>query len=165
MSKDKKVKNQKASKEELEQKMGEYMSGWQRAQADYQNLQKETKQWKAEFVQYAKVEFILELLPVYSHYKIALEHVPAEEKDKDWVQGLQHIFQQIKTMLDKFHVVEMKTVGEKVDYNLHEAVGDETDKEKENDTILKEMQPGYMLKDKVLQPAKVIVNKLDIKKD
>jgi len=158
MSKEKKSKK-KLNSEELEQKLGEYMHGWQRAQADYQNLQKETDKWKSEFVQYAKADFILELLPVYSNYKIALEHIPAEDKQKDWVQGIQHIFQQLKTLLDKFDVTEIKTVGEEFDHNIHDAVGTEYDESKEEDIIIKETMPGYMLKDKVLQPAKVIINK------
>ena len=149
--------------EELEQKMGEYMRGWQRAQADYQNLQKETQQWKQEFVQYAKADFILELLPVYSHYKTALEHIPKEDKNKDWVQGIQHIFQQLKTLLDKFNIKEIKTIGEEFDHNMHEAVGHEVDETQDDDVVLKEVQPGYMLGDKTLQPAKVIINKIDIK--
>ena len=158
--KDLKDKNKKTSKvEELEQKLGEYMQGWQRAQADYQNLEKNTQKWKEDFVQYAKADFILDLLPVYSNYKIALNHIPKEDKNKDWVQGIKHIFQQLKTLLNKFNVQEIKTVGQVFDYNKHEAIGHESDEEKEDDIILKEIQPGYVLGDKVLQPAKVIINK------
>ncbi|MFW0862211.1 MAG: nucleotide exchange factor GrpE [Candidatus Komeilibacteria bacterium] len=165
MPKEKKLKKKKLNSEELEQKLGEYMQGWQRAQADYQNLQKETDKWKGEFAQYAKADFILELLPVYSNYKIALEHIPEEDKQKDWVQGIQHIFQQLKTLLDKFDVKEIETVGKEFNHELHDAVGTEYNESKEEDIILKQTMPGYMLKDKVLQPAKVIINKKDINSD
>lgn len=164
MHKDKKEKK-KSKSDELEQKLGEYMQGWQRAQADYQNLQKETVKWKEDFVQYAKADLIMEILPVFSNYKIALEHIPAEDKNKDWVMGVQHIFQQLKTLLDKQDVQEIKTVGEAFDHNLHDAVGHEMDENQAEDIILKEIQPGYMLKDKVLLPAKVIINKINLKSD
>ncbi|MBL7021794.1 nucleotide exchange factor GrpE [Patescibacteria group bacterium] len=159
MQKDKKEKNKRVKSEELEQKLGEYMQGWQRAQADYQNLQKETDKWKIEFVQYAKADFILELLPVYSNYKIALDHIPKEDKNKDWIKGIEHIFKQLQTLLDKFDVKEIDTVNKEFNHNLHDAIGDEYDENKEEDIILKEVQPGFMLKDKVLQVAKVIINK------
>jgi len=165
MSKDKKTKKQKPSIEELEQKAGEYMQGWQRAQADYQNLQKETEAWKIEFVQYAKADFILELLPVYSHYKTALEHIPEEDKSKDWVQGIQLIFKQLQSLIEKFNIKEIKTVGEAFDHNIHEAVGTDIDESKDDDIILKDVQPGYVLGDKTLQPAKVIINKVEDKKE
>jgi len=164
MQNDKKEKK-KSKSDDLEQKLGEYMQGWQRAQADYQNLQKETVKWKEDFVQYAKADLIMELLPVFSNYKIALDHIPAEESNKDWVIGIQHIFKQLKTLLDKQDVQEIKTVGEEFNHNLHDAVGYEGDENQDEDIILKEILPGYMLKDKVLQPAKVIINKINLKSD
>lgn len=158
-----KIKTTKPSKKiiELEQKLGEYMQGWQRAQADYQNLQKETQKWKQEFAQYAKADFILELLPVYTNYKVALQHIPKQDKDKEWVKGIEHIFKQLQNLFNKMDIKEIKTIGEKFDYNLHEATGYEHDNKQADEIILREVQPGYLLGDKVLQPAKVIINKLN----
>jgi molecular chaperone GrpE len=122
---------------ELEQKLGEYMNGWQRAQADYQNLQKETAKWKEDFVQYAKADFILELLPIYSHYKTALNHIPVADQTKDWVQGIKHIFSQLQALFKKLGVEEMVVVGETFDHNFHEAIARNKNPSQPDEVILR----------------------------
>ena len=181
--KDKKeIKKDKSSKlniEELEQKCGEYLAGWQRAQADYDNLKKETDKAKTEWIKMANGDLLAEILPVYDNLKLAIVHIPEEQKKLDWVVGIEHIKNQLSNFLEQNGVEEIKTVGEEFDPKVHEAVAShesiktlkhESNKVDEDETrlrqgfggrrdniIKKEVRAGYKLHGKVLYSAKVIV--------
>lgn len=174
--KDKK-KTEKINVKDLQKKSEEYLNGWQRAQADYQNLQRETEIKKREWIQLANANLLEELLPIYDNYKLAMAHIPENQKKTDWIIGIIHIKNQLEKFLKDYGIEEIKTVGEKFDVNLHEAVAlqstdnsqlsvnKEENKEKENkdlkekdeQIIKEEVRAGYKLHGKVIYPAKVIV--------
>ena len=133
----------------LAAELAECQAGWLRAKADYQNLQKETEKWKMDFVQYAKADMILELLPVYSYYKTALQHIPDEDKEKEWLKGIEHIYKLLQDFMSKMNVREIKTVGKDFDHHFHEPIKQETDETKDDNIVLSEVQPGFMLGEKV----------------
>jgi molecular chaperone GrpE len=135
------------------------LAGWQRAQADYANLKKETESKLANIVEFANAAFMAETLPVYSHFKLAMSHVPENQKDQDWVRGIMQIQKQFQDFFKKYQITEIKTVGEKFDHNVHEATVHEAADGFESDVVFAEVQPGYLLRDKVLIPAKVKVAK------
>lgn len=143
---------------ELQAKCDEYLNGWKRAKADYENLKKETEQRIIDLKEFATAGLILDILPVYSHFKLACQHIPGEEQKKDWVKGILHIKREFEELLKKFEITEIKTVGEKFNPEFHEAVSHQ-ESEKEEDIIFKEVKSGYLLNGKVIQPAKVIVSK------
>jgi len=153
--------NTEESQEELElckKKMDEYMNGWKRAKADYINLKKESEKNAQEMAQFANAALILEILPIYDNFKLAWKHIPAEHRKKDeWLKGIEQIKDQFKSLLKNLQIEEIKTVGEKFDPKIHEAVSKEKVKDKEQGTVLEEIKGGYKLFDKVLEPAKVKV--------
>lgn len=149
----------KAELARARQQAQEYLAGWQRAKADYLNLQKETEKRRQETVEFANALFMSEVLPVYNHFKLALKHLPPESQGADWLVGLEQIHKQFQEFLKKYNISEIPTVGEKFDHNLHEAVAHEEREGFEPDQIFEEVQPGYLLGDKVLAPAKVKVAK------
>lgn len=149
-------------KEELERvtKQNEdHLNGWRRAKADYLNLKKETDQKSRELIQFANAGLILQILPIYENFKTACEHIPEDDQKKDWVVGVGHIKKQMEDFLKSLGLEAIKTVGEKFDHNLHEAVGFEKAEGKEDDIIIKEVKGGFKLYDKVLEPAKVVIVK------
>lgn len=141
-------------------KSQEYLNGWQRTQADFENYKKQTEKRMRDVIEFGNAELLLNLLPLYSHFKSALQHIPAEQREAGWCQGLGHIQNMWLNLLTKFNVEEIKTVGAEFDHNLHEALEYEEDLEKKDHEILKEIQPGYKMNNKVIQPAKVVVNKI-----
>ncbi len=155
-------KKKKTSKdEELKQKCEEYLSGWKRALADYQNLQKETAQQKASIIQNANLGLILELLPLLDNFKTAFSQVPEKEKDSPWVIGFSYIKKQFTDLLVEYKVEPILTVGQKFNCLEHEAVAHESDQQQEDQIILAENKAGYKLNGKVIQVAKVTVNNLE----
>ncbi|MEK7167836.1 MAG: nucleotide exchange factor GrpE [Patescibacteria group bacterium] len=144
---------------ELEKQAAENLSGWQRAQADYANLRKENEKRGMEIFEIANAAFMAEILPVYNHFKLALKHIPEEQKDQDWIKGILQIQKQFQDFLKKYDIKEIPTVGEKFNPNFHEAVTHEEKEGVEPETVFEEVMPGYTLSDKILNPAKVKVGK------
>lgn len=165
---DKKNKKSTHSEEkikELEKKRDEYLAGWQRAKADYVNLKRESEQKKDEWIKFANAAVLADMIPMYDNFKKAFEHNPKEKENADikewenWCEGIGHIKKQMFDFLQKFGIEEIKTIGEKFDPTLHESVGEEEAEGKEPGIIIKEVQSGYTLHGKVVNPAKVIIVK------
>jgi molecular chaperone GrpE len=159
MPKKDKKKNKELEKlqedlEENNQKIGELTNMAQRAIADLQNYKKRMEEDKKEFINYAKAEAIGTFLPIYDNLLRALAHTPDDLKENEWIKGIESIKMQFEGILNQFQVTQIKCVGEKFDPNLHEALL--TDKG-EKDIVLEELEPGYMLGDRVLKAAKVKV--------
>lgn len=137
----------------------DYKDKWMRAQADYQNLQKEIAQKRSQWVKMSEVQVLEAFIPVYDNFKKAAAHTPEEGGNWNaWAQGISFIQKQFGDILNQFNVEEIKTVGEKFDIELHEAAGEE-ESDKESGTILKEVDAGYKANGKIIKPAKVIVAK------
>ncbi len=138
----------------------EYKSGWQRALADYKNLQKESADMRSVWAKASEQYILDEFIPVYENFKKAFSHkenLNEESGWKQWAEGIGHIKKQFGDILKTYQVEEIKTVGEKFDPRFHEAVGEEDGEE--SGMILKEIEGGYKRGDKVIKPARVILSK------
>ena len=94
---------------------------------------------------------------VYENLERALD--TARKKDDTMAKGLEMIYSDLKAALEKHGLKPIKSVGEKFDPYLHEAVLQSVDNGHEEDTILEEFQRGYTLNMKVIRYAKVKVSK------
>ena len=165
MDEDQKIEEQETkigdAHAECESKIADAKNGWQRALADYQNLQKETARRQQEWIKFSEQQILEEFIPVYDHFKTAFAHHPELNGDqkniKNWIDGIGYIMKQFGEVLKAHGVEEVKTVGEKFDPNLHEAAGEEEGEE--SGKILKEVSGGYKMGDKVIKPARVIISK------
>ncbi|MSU75621.1 MAG: nucleotide exchange factor GrpE [Candidatus Magasanikbacteria bacterium] len=143
----------------------EYKQGWQRAMADYQNLQKETSERRQMMLEMSEQQILEEFIPVYDNFKKAFAHHPVlQETDEthklvqNWINGIGHIQRQLAEVMKAHKIEEIKTVGEKFDLKFHEAAGEE-DSDGEVGTILREVDGGYRMNGRVIKPAKVIISK------
>lgn len=142
---------------ECEQKTSEYLAGWQRAKADYANLKRDHERQLQGISGIIRAGCVLDLLPTFNNWKRALAHIPEEDKQKDWVQGVMQIQKLFRDFLERNEVKEIQTIGEKFNPVLHEAVSSRKAEGKAGDEILEEVEGGYMIGDKVIAPAKVII--------
>jgi molecular chaperone GrpE (heat shock protein) len=133
--------------EEAETNENKYL----RALADYQNLLKQTAKDREDFIKYALADFLQDVLPVYDHLKLSMSGLNEEEAKNPWAVGVKHVLKQFKDILEARGVTEIKTVGEKFDHDLMEAIDGQGEKVKQ------EIMPGYKLNGKVIRHAKVIV--------
>ncbi len=133
--------------EEAETSENKYL----RALADYQNLLKQTAKDREDFIKYALSDFLQDILPVYDHLKLSMSGLNEEEAKNPWAVGVKHVLKQFKDILEARGVEEIKTIGEKFDHDLMEALDGQGEKVKQ------EIMPGYKLNGKVIRHAKVIV--------
>lgn len=139
----------------LKKECAEYKTGWQRAVADYQNLQKEVSRQRADWATMSELAILQEFLPIYANFKMAFA---APHGDDQWTRGIGFIMKQFSDALKAHDIEEIKTVGEVFDAARHEAVGEEASDQPEH-TIVREVETGYVMKGKVIKVAKVIVSK------
>lgn len=136
----------------------EYLAGWKRALADYQNLQKDTVRQLDDFRKYANEDMIMQLLPLADYFQHAFDQVPEAEKNSSWLEGIKHIQNYFNKILQDNGVVEIKSLGEKFNPELHEVVKEEESEEAEG-IVVKVNQAGFALQGKIIKPAKVIISK------
>ncbi|MDP2637328.1 MAG: nucleotide exchange factor GrpE [bacterium] len=136
----------------------EYLTGWQRARADYANVKKEEERNRESIAAFASERLIGELIPALDSFHTAFGNREAWEKiDTSWRMGIEHIYAQLRSALEKngLRFIEPKK-GEVFDPKLHQSVAVVHVSQKELDhTIIEVMQKGYALYDKILEPAKV----------
>lgn len=140
----------------LEKQAEEYLNGWKRALADYENLKKQINKQQEEFSKFANLNLIMQIIPVYNNLKLALEHSNGD----DWAKGIQHIKNQFQQILEQNGVEEiLPQIGDKFDINEHEAVLAVNSQQLtvNNNKIKKIINCGYKLNGKVIVPAKVVV--------
>jgi molecular chaperone GrpE len=139
---------------------GEYKMGWQRAQADYQNLVRETAKQKGEWMQMIKGNILEDFIPVYDNFKKAFAHEATDPKQfENWKKGIEYIMKQFGDIIKQNGVEEIKTVGEMFDARVHEIVAEEESETAKEHEIIREVESGYKSAEKVLKVAKVIVAK------
>ena len=146
--------------EHIGKKENDHEGLYKRALADYQNLLKQTAKEKMEFSMFANEIMLKEILPVYDHLKMAIEHHNGESAE-EWITGVKHVVKQFKDVLEKIGVTEVKTAGEKFNHNSMEAIqNEETEDEKLDGQVAKQMKAGYQLNGKIIEAAKVVVYKV-----
>ena len=146
-----------------EEEKHEYLTGWQRAKADYINLKRETEEEKAATVLRAKERIIHDILPVLDSFQIAFSNKIAwESVDKNWRIGVEYIYSQLLSILEENGVSLIGKVGETFDPNLHhsnESV--EVQEEGMDGKVLEILQTGYKIGlpagagERVIRPARV----------
>jgi molecular chaperone GrpE len=132
------------------------LNGWKRAQADYQNLKKQSEQEKLEIRKYGAANIIEELIPVFDNFALAIKHCPEELTGNAWVQGILYIEQQWAQILSEQGVeVVTPKAGEDFDPQTQEAI--ET-KENAEGKVEEVVQNGYQIHGRVIRPARVKVS-------
>jgi molecular chaperone GrpE len=144
---------QQALAEEKE-KAEKYLANWQRSQADLENYIKRAEQEKSETVEFANTILILDLLPILDDFEKALAFVPVELGEQNWTEGIQLIYNKLKTVLETQGLVEIKAKGEYFDPYFHEAAGQV---DGEEGIIVEEIRKGYTFKGKLLRPSMVMI--------
>lgn len=150
------VDSLRQAQSEDREKAEQLLAGWQRAQADYQNLKRRTEQEKEEAARFANAMLILGLLPVLDDMERAFATISTELAGLTWVDGIRLIYRKLRAALETNGLGEIQAVGQPFDPNLHEAV---VHQEGEEGVVLAELQKGYKLHDRVIRPTMVVVGR------
>ncbi len=173
---EKKKKKEKKSKElekiekleaqitALQAEVASWKNEYLKAHAETENFKRRTNEQAIKDRKYASQKVIGELIqPVDMLLQIV--NMPASSPEvANYLIGFQMIANQLADILKAEGLAPIDALNKEFDPNVMQAVQTEEDPEKENNIVLRVMQPGYMYKDRVLRPAMVVVNKKNLEK-
>lgn len=143
----------------LKKQSQEYLDGWKRAQADYQNLKRRFENDVKDLAQFANADLIVKFLPVLENFRRAFKHIPQEKREDEWVLGIKQVEKQLEDVLKTEGLEKIEILGKEFDPAVCEAVSYENSKEHKDCEVIEIIEMGYKLKDRVIKPAKVKVCK------
>jgi molecular chaperone GrpE len=130
-----------------------------RSQAEIENIRKRNKREREDWYRYANETLIKNLLPSLDNLEKALEHADNENAIHALKDGIELTLKGLKDVLSKSGLVEVSALGEPFDPCYHEAVSQMEDDQVKPGTVLEELQKGYLLNDRLIRPAVVVVSK------
>jgi molecular chaperone GrpE len=125
-----------------------------RSRAEFDNARRRIERERSDFLQFAAMDLIREVLPVLDDFERALK---VETADKNYSRGVELIYQRLYETLKKQGLEPIESEGKKFDPNIHQAVERVPTDEVADQTIVGEFQRGYNFKGKLLRPAMVRV--------
>jgi molecular chaperone GrpE len=129
------------------------------AQAETQNVRRRLEQEKQNAATYAATGFARDMLSVKDNLDRALAAVPdevkADERMKGLITGIEATSRELDSIFSRNGITRLEAMGQPLDPNRHQAMVEIPLDEAEPGTIVQEMQPGYMIKDRLLRPALV----------
>mmetsp|Transcript_28545 Transcript_28545/g.13197 ORF Transcript_28545/g.13197 Transcript_28545/m.13197 type:complete len:126 (+) Transcript_28545:322-699(+) len=113
----------------------------------------------SEFKKYANESLLLDILAVVDNLDRAIDFAANDEAEKEsLIEGVKITIKEIFKIFEKYSVKPIKAMGETFDPAFHQAImNEESDKYSEN-TVINELQKGYMIHDRLLRPAMVVVS-------
>jgi len=149
----------------LQKEKEEYLTGWQRAKADYVNLQKELDSSRVNISILAREKMTEKLLPALDSFEMAFGNKEHWGKiDKDWQDGITSIYQQLLSGLLNSGIETINENSIIFDPNIHQSISIvETDDQSKDHMVEKILQVGYKIGDRVIRPAKVTIFEYKIK--
>ncbi|HTU22061.1 MAG TPA: nucleotide exchange factor GrpE [Gemmataceae bacterium] len=141
-----------------EQKRDEYLELAQRTRADFENYQKRMKRDLAEERRYAQAPLASDLLAAIDNLERATTAAEQAGEKGPLVQGVAMVHTQLLDILRRHGVTRVEAQGQPFDPNLHQAVMQQPNKEHPPMTVVQVLEQGYMIHDRVLRPARVIVS-------
>lgn len=151
-------KTEEKADEKTEEKADDGNEKYVRLMAEFQNYKKRVAKEKNDIREYATEKLVMELLPVLDNFERALA-ASAEDDPAGYAKGMELIFTQMVTELQKSGLAEVEAEGQDFDPTKHNAVMTEENEELESGKVSKVLQKGYALNDKVIRPSMVAVTK------
>jgi molecular chaperone GrpE len=143
-----------AAQAEIEQLRDRYL----RSVAEFDNYRKRMAREREQQGARIKIDMLRQLLPVADDFSLALNHVPAGEREQPWVQGLTLIEHKLRTYLDNLGVAPIEAMGQPFDPQYHDALTTGPSDVHEEGVVSEEIRKGYMLGDQVVRPTLVKVS-------
>lgn len=143
---------------ELEAKIADEEAKYLRLRADYDNLSRRSRLDLQSAEKYRAQSLLTDLLAVLDNLDRALQAKSDKEEQSPFYKGVEMVYRQLIDATNREGLEVIKAEGEQFDPTVHQAVMQEHDAEKASGIVLRELQKGYKLKDRVLRPSMVSVN-------
>ena len=154
------IKELEAKLEAKEKEACETYDRLLRASAEFDNYKKRSSREMEEFRKFANQSLIKEMLSVVDNLELAMNSTDGHKAiDKDLLQGLEMTHKEILRVFEKFNVKPIDAKGQPFDPAFHEAVMQEETNDSPKNSVINELQRGYMIHDRLLRPSMVVVAK------
>ena len=145
---------------ELESEVAESKDKYIRLYAEFDNYKKRTVKERLDLINTAGRDTISSLLPVLDDFDRAKKSADDESTNEVFTEGVSLVYNKFKGLLESKGVKEMTSTGESFDPELHEAITEiPAPSEELKGKIIDTIEKGYMLKEKIIRHAKVVVGK------
>ena len=141
---------------EAERKAQEHYDAWMYAKAESENIRRRAAEDVSKAQKFAVERFSNEMLAVMDSLQAGL--AVQTENIESFKSGMELTLKQLSSVFEKFNIVEINPMGEKLDPHKHQAIG-MIDSDQPANTVVSVMQKGYSLNDRVMRPALVMVAK------
>jgi len=131
-----------------------------RASAELENYKKRTQKEMAEFRKYANASLVKELLGVVDNLERAIESSNGSNEEGQLSEGLDLTLKELLKIFKTFHASPIEALGKPFDPCYHQAMMQQETADQPENIVLNELQKGYMIHDRLLRPAMVVVSKL-----
>ncbi|MCS6829548.1 MAG: nucleotide exchange factor GrpE [bacterium] len=143
----------------LKQQLADKHDSFLRTMADFDNYRRRTRQEMEEIRRIALEEFLRNLLRVMDNFERALQSAEESRSFEKLLEGVQLTYRQMQALLREAGVQPIEAVGKRFDPNVHEAVQRVESSEHPDETVLEEVERGYLIQSRVLRPSRVKVVK------
>lgn len=144
---------------ELERELEEANSKALYAAAEIQNVRRRLETEKQQAANYATTQFARDMLAIKDHLERALNAVSdelrADKVASNFLAGIESTLRELDAVFNRQGISRIEALNQPLDPHRHQAMMEIPSDEAEPGTIVQEMQPGYMLKDRLLRPALV----------
>ena len=130
-----------------------------RSEADLENAKKRFAKEKTDLTKFANESLIKALIPVLDNLEKAIDHARESNSTGSLIEGVELTLKGFKDALEKEGLVEINAVGEPFDPNFHEAAREQESGAVPPGTVIEAYQKGYLLNDRLVRPAMVVVSR------
>lgn len=132
-----------------------------RVSAEFDNYKKRTAREMQDVIKYANEKIFKELLTVVDNLERAIEAAGVDRADDDpLVKGIHLTLSEVLKILERHKISPVKALGEPFDPAYHQAMMQEEVADQAPNTVVREMQKGYVIHDRLLRPSMVVVSKV-----
>lgn len=145
--------------EQMAEQLAELQDRALRQAAEVENYKKRTEREKAEFFKRANEGLVKDLLPVLDNLERALAHARENADLASLLEGMELVRSELLMTLERHGLETVEAMGQPFDPELHEAMMQQENPELDENTVISEMQKGYLFQGRLLRPAMVVVSK------
>jgi molecular chaperone GrpE len=149
---------------ELEIQVKELEDKFLRKVAEFENYKRRSENDQFNLITYGAESFIVKLLPVIDDFERSLQHIDTANDSESIKKGIKLVYEKLLKVLDEHGVKKMESVGKPFNVDYHDALMQRKNEKVEPHTVLEEIEPGYIYREKVIRHAKVIVSE-DLSED
>ena len=160
------LKEMEEKLESMEQEAKENYDRLLRTSAEFENYQKRAAREMNDFRKFANESFVKAMLPVVDNLDRAIESSNNDKHaDTSVLEGVKMTLKEILKVFDQYNVKPFESLGKTFDPSLHQAVMQEETEAHPENSVVQELQKGYMMHDRLLRPAMVVVSKTKTKSE